>query len=109
MNSREEFEKWATANTIIRNFTRREDGGYYAATLDYRWVSWKASRQALDDEHEPLYIVLANEESGHEWVFVDIETEDGRSVSAGEREPHSCGVRVGPFYTRPARADDEQE
>jgi len=107
MRSREDFEQEFLSQYV--EFVRFGSGEYMDDFLQYSWLGWQAGRKALDDDHEPLYIVLANEEPGHEWVFVEIETEDGRSVSAGEREPHSCGVRVGPFYTRPARADDEQE
>jgi len=77
--------------------------GFVEEIIKLNPVGAPASRQAL--ECEPLYIVLAEVDNCPEQLFVEIETGDGRSVSAGVRETHAAGQRLGPFYTHPASAD----
>lgn len=47
---REQFEAWVLREYPNQNMGRFSDGEYHSTTVQYCWLSWQASREAVEVE-----------------------------------------------------------
>ena len=100
--SQEEFETSTLKRFPGLDLSLDSDGDYGDLDAQQHWETWQASRQALDGG--PVYVLLSCNSDSPEPTFVEIETEEGVSVSVPWHH-HDGFDRVGPLYTHPASAD----
>jgi len=102
IDSRKAFEASTAERFPGLDLSLDAEGDYDDLDAQQHWETWQASRQALDGG--PVYVLLSCNSDSPEPTFVEIETEEGVSVSVPWHH-HDGFDRVGPLYTHPASAD----
>ncbi len=87
------------ANALTRSYIINQDRQDYAVKLERQLDA--LARRAVSAQ-EPVYVIFDGPPSHESGRFVEVETENGKSVSVGKWENYSGKYwRLGPLYAKP--------